>query len=234
MKKVIVFFIFVVSFDLFSIEKPIIKFGSKSNNYFCYDAKNSLFYPSSISDNFYFYIFERINYHFSFKYKIEILYKNINKYTTNLDELRTIKLNNYLSFDIKINKNNSISIVTSPILDNYEGEFFFKNINKFSYSFKKDNFTFKTIYSNNYLLKKNEKFNHNGSFLFYFKFPKVDYIKYKCELSFYFEHYIYEYKEISPLKKMNFSFEVAIDFNKIDFETLFDNKNEEFDNFNEE
>jgi len=231
MKKAVIFLSIILCYNIYSIEKPLIKFGSNSNGYFYYDSVNTFFYPSSFTDNFYFYLSEKFNYHFSMNYKIEILYTNLNKYSTNLNELRIVKMNNYLQFDININKNNFISILTSPILDNQKGEFFFKNKNRFSYSFKTENFKFNLSYSNSYLLKDMERFYHNASFLFYFKFPKMDYIKYKCQISFDFQHYIYEFREISPLKKINFSFEAAIDFNKIDFDTIFENKNYEIEDF---
>jgi len=228
MKKVILFFILIICYNIFSIERPLIKTGYKSYAYFYYD--DFLFYPYSISDNFYFYFQQKFNSHFTLKHKIEVLYVNNNRYTSNLNELDIVKLYNSLIFDITINKHNSLLIITKPILDNQKMEFFFKNQNKITYSLKFENFNFKINYSNNYILKQKEKFNHNISFLFYFNFKKVDFIKYKCELSFDFQHYIYENLTISQLKKANLIFEVAIDFNKMDFSTLFENENDEIQN----
>ena len=233
MKKVSIFFIVIISYNFFCIDRPLIKLGSKSLGNFYYSRDKDLFYPYEISDNFYFYLQEKFNFYFTLKYKFDFFYIDKNKYSKNLTDLVILKINNYFIFDININKNNSFYLSVVPIIEKDDNEVLFKNRNKLSYSLKFKNFNFKLSYSNNYLLKKNEKFNHNLSFLFYFNFPKVDFIKYKCELVCYFQHYIYKDLFITPFNKAIFSFEVAIDFNKIDFENLFNNKNEEAD-FNEQ
>ncbi len=233
MKKVFIFFTLLVGcYNAICIDKPLIKFGSNSLTYLTYNLDKELFYPSSSSDNFYFYLYEKFNFHFALKYKLDFFYISKNRYSQEISELTILKINNYFVIKININKENSFYILISPMVEKNQDQFLFKNRNKFNYSLKIKNFNFKLTYTNSYLLKEKEKFNHNLSFLFYFNFPKAEFIKYKCELSFYFQHYIYENIIISPLNKALFSFEVAIDFNKITFEDLFNNKNEEID-FNE-
>lgn len=234
MKKVLIFIILMICYNISSINKPFIKFGSRSLGYFFYNLNKNLFYPSSNFDNFYFYLEEKINFYFTFKYRFDFFYIDKNKYTNDINNLIILKANNYLGFNININKNNSFYILISPMIEKEKDQFLFRNKNKFDYLLKVKNFNFKFSYSNSYLLKEKEKLNHNFSMLFYFSFPELDFIKYKLELSCYFQHYIFEDIVISPLNRAIFSFEVAIDFNRIDFEDIFNSNIKDVDYIEED
>jgi len=222
MKKVYwLFFLHLLSASYgFAIDKPLLKSGFLSSMDIKFLDDNKSIYPQIIKDTVFLSFKEKLNDYFTFYHKIEFEYKRYNKFSKNIDDLRNIYLKNNLKFDFTINKFNKIIFYTTPVYQS-NSENIFKMSNKLEYRLSLKNFCFQTYYSNSFILKENQTMNHKINFNFYFSFPKKEFIKFKTTLSTTLQNYIYEQKNILPLKSVNLNFEVAFDFNNKSFEDIF-------------
>ena len=231
MKKFLLLLFLITPLLAIAIKKPKITSGINSYGYFKLLEGSDSLYPSTLKDNIFFSIYEAFCPLFQLRDKIEVFYSNYNKYSDDLENLLGVIFKNTLYLYIKPQKNNQIQIITKPMLYYQYGETYFKLMNKAQYKFSMKYFTFKTCYSHQFCLKPDELFYHNIFFAFYWNHPKTKFVKFKTSTTVYLQHYIDKNEDIvSPLKSVKFSFEVAIDFNKIDFEDVFDKKEDE-DNF---
>ena len=228
MKKVVLILCLFLPIFVFGVKKPLLKSGFLSNCDLKLLSNEKFIYPSSLKDAIFISFQEELSDYFSFYHKIEFEYKNSNKFTKDIDDLRNITLRNSIKFDFTINKSNKILFYTTPIFVS-NSENIFKITNKIEYKLNLLYFNFNAYYSNSFTFKENELLNHKINIIFYFSIPKKTFIKYKTSLSVELQNYIYERKNISPLKDVNFSFEVAFDFNNKSFDEIFNNYKEEQD-----
>ncbi len=236
--KIILSIIFILSSNIInSTEKPKIKTGISSSGYYKKHDNQETFYPSSLCDKLFFSIEDKLTDFFKFRHKIDLYSYDYNKYSSNIEDLKSIKFNNTLDL-LFILPNNKIKLTTKPMIYYKYGEIQFKQMNKIQYNLDLKNFSFKTYYSHLYNFKKDELLIHNISCAFYWNFPKHNFIKFKSEVSVYLQHYTEKYEErmknISIIKNTKINFEIAIDFNKINFYDLFDNNNKDDEFFEEE
>lgn len=238
LKIILIIYLILISKNFINpIEKPKIKTGISSYEYYKKQKDQETLYPSSISDKLFFSIEEKLTDYFKFGYKIDFSTYDYNKYSSNLENLKAITFNNTLNL-LFMSQKNEIKLTTKPMLYYKYGEIQFKQMNKIQYKLDLKNFSFKTYYSHQYNFKKDELFYHNIACAFYWNLPKHNFIKFKSEISVYLQHYTENYeekmKEISIIKSTKFNFEIAIDFNKINFYELFDKKNNDDEFFEEE
>jgi hypothetical protein len=221
-------FIFLIisllnAFTILSIEKPEIKSGFSSNGYFLKEQDYEIFYPGTSYEKLYLLFTEPFCDYFKFTHKIDFYYYNYNKYDEDLSHLRSYIFANQFYLYFYILKFNEIIIQAKPEINYYNGETNILLYSYIQYKLKVDNFCFKIKYSNKYNSKPDTLLYHNIYLSFYWTHPKYDYIKYKTSVSIYLQNYTTGlYKEISYLKSASFNFEISVDFNKIDFEEIFD------------
>lgn len=223
MKKVYLILILIfLNSILFSIEKPVLKTGLNSNGNFSIFDKTNDIYPTLLKDCFYFSFEEIFCKYFSFKHKIDFDYTNYYKYTKNIDDLSGFNLNNYLTLNFNIWKNNSITFYDKISYLKDDKNYLYKNLSIIQYKLNLKYFNFKFYYSNQFLFENKELMHHKFYTGFYWSSSKYNFLKFKSTLSVNLQNYIFIQKEISVLKSFSSSFEIAIDFNKINFEKLFD------------
>ncbi|OHD21768.1 MAG: hypothetical protein A2Y34_12405 [Spirochaetes bacterium GWC1_27_15] len=227
MKKIFISIIFLQLNLIFCVDKPIIKTGLNSTTNLQLVKENNSLYPEKFQDMVYLSFEEKISKYFSFRHKIDFQWSQTNKATKNLSELTSFLLNNSIYLNFAINDKNKINIFTKPIMDIEKNQPSFKATNKIEYRLSLQNFLFSVYYSHNFAIKQNELFNHKLNFSFYWNFTKLEFVKFKTTFNINFQHYIFENKYVFPIKSGNLSFEVAIDFNKTDFNELFDKKEED-------
>ncbi len=220
-----------------SIEKPKIRTGINSNGSYKLTEEDCSLYPTTLSDNLFFSIEEKLSIFFKYRHKIDFYTYDYNKYSSNLENLKSIVLKNSLDLFFIPQKNNEVKLTTNPSLYYKYGEIYLRLMDKIQYKLDLKYFLFKTYYSHLYTFKDDELFNHNIAFAFYWIPGKYDFIKFKSEINIYLQHYINDFndmqKDVSFIKCVKLNFEIAIDFNKVDFDEVF-NKNDEDDFFNDE
>lgn len=239
-KNFLITMILILSVNFINpIEKPKIITGINSNgSYGLIEDDNEIYnysiYPSTISDNIFFSIEEKITCFFKYKHKISFYTYDYNKYSSNLENLKSVVFKTTLDLFIIPQKNNEIKLTANPMIYYKSGEIYLKLRNKIQYELDLKNFLFKTYYSNLYSFKEDEIFYHNIAFNFCWSPNKYNFIKFKSGINIFLQHYINDFydklKETSLLKSVKFNFEIAIDFNKVDFDEVF-NKNYEDENF---
>ena len=180
-----------------------------------------------MKDNYYFVFEERFTDFFKVRQRTDYFYTNYNKYSDNIGNLRSLIIHNSVNLIFNLSKQNEVQFLSKPMYYYMYGEKYFKLMNKIQYSLSFSNFTFKVSYGNQYTFRDNELFYHNMSMLFYWSPKKADFIKFKSYLTVYFNHNINESeKSIFPLKQASINLEIALDFNKINFEDFFEKKEE--------
>lgn len=228
----IIFIIFIINNYSYSIEKPTIKTGINSYGFFGLYNDDQM-YPTTLKDDLFTVFQERFSSFFSFRHRTDLFITSYNKYSDNLEDLKSMLLFNTICLNFYPAKKNEITFMTKPMVYYYNSERYFKLMDKIQYKLNFNNFIFKTSYSHQYSFKINEIFYHNYSAGFYWKIPKKEFIKFKTLITIYFQHYVNDNrKNISPVKSAVFNFEIAIDFNKLSFEELFD-KNEDNEFFDD-
>lgn len=234
MKKVIIMLFFCIEIILGSIERPVLRSGIKTYNYFKIQLEDETIYPSTIKDNLYISVEEAFSDFFKIMYRFDIKYSNYNKYSLDLHDLNAYEIKNRLKFFFNIRKKSKIQLEIQPTYNYKYGEEYYRQISKILYSLRLKYFRFSTYYSNNFTSKEDDLFYHKIGSSFYWYFKKSDIIKYKASYSIYFQHYIDNEIEISPIKSANLSFEIILDFNKIDIEEIFNKKDDNEDDFFEQ
>ena len=235
-KKNIFILILLLSLNIiYSIDKPKIRTGITSYGFYKLSElyENDTIYPSTLYDKSFFSIEEKLFDFFKYRYRTDFLTYDYNKYNSNMENLKSIACYNTLDLYLILTKN-EIKISTKPMMYYKYGETYLKLMNKIQYKLDLKNFVFRTYYSHLYTFKDDEIFYHNVSFAFFWNLPKKDFLKFKSEVNIYLQHYTDDFKndlkKISPLKSVKFNFELAIDFNKIDFKEIF-NKDESEEDF---
>lgn len=227
MKKVItILFIFSSILMAYCFNKPVIRLGVISNENIKLLSYSNFIYPSVIKDSVFISFEEKLNKYFNLYHKVEFEYVNYNKFSSNLNVLRNIKISNNIKLDFNINHSNRIVIWCSPIFITHETKYF-KMSNKIEYKLSLRNFRFDTSYSNSFALKDDETMNHKLNWSFYFSMPKINFIKFKTSLTVTLENPINNNTAISPLKSLYFNFELALDFNNDTFEKIFNSKKDD-------
>ena len=236
MKKLFLILFVLIPTLVIAIKKPKIKIGINSYGYFKLLEEPESLYPSTLKDNIFFLIDETFSKFFRLKHRIDLYYSHYNKYNDNLEKLQGLIFNNTLNLYIQPQKNNQIQLCTKPMLYYKYGERYLKLMNKIQYRLLLKHFLFKTYYSHQYSFKPDELFYHNISLAFYWNFPKKKFMKFKTAITVYLQHYTDDKQKdvISPLKSARLNFEIAIDFNKIKFEDIFDKKENEDDFFEQQ
>ena len=220
MKIFIFFAFFSCVLSLNSIEKPVLKSGSHSYVNFNKNDNYDL-YPSSIKDTVYASISEDFNDYFTFKYKTEFDYSNYNKYVSDIDDLNSLAFVNHISFYVNIPECNSFLFYLRPGMKYQYGERYFTDTAVIQYKLKLKYFSFVTYYSNRFMLKEKEFIYHKFNLSFYWSIPSKNFLKFKTSVNVTLQNPLYEMKDFSPLDNIGFSFEMAIDFNKVNFEEVF-------------
>lgn len=237
-KSYFIIYLLLVCNIINSIDMPKIKTGITSYEYYklIEPIENESIYPSTIYDKLFFSIEEKLSDYFKYKYRVDFYAYDYNKYSSNLENLKSIAFYNGLDLFF-ILKKNEIKITTKPMLYYKYGEIYLKLIDKVQYKLDFKNFEFKTYYSNLYTFREDELFYHNLSLAFFWNLPKKDFMKFKSEVSVYLQHYINDFentgKKVPILKSIKFNFELAIDFNKIEFDEIFNKDDNDDDFFND-
>jgi|GEM_PF-5374225 len=235
MRILIVFFMLSICFNLYNIDKPKLSSGIRGYSYFDEKDKLDFIYPSNLKDNIYLSYEEKFCDYFKFKHRFDFIYSNYNKLNYDLNNLRSYILKNTFYLFFLINKNNSVTLTSKPMFYYQYGENYIKLMNKLEYNLALKNFRFNIFYSHQYSSKENSLFYHNICFAFYWQFPRFDFIKYKTSFSIYFQHYTIENDiKITPIKSAVFNFEIVIDFNKLNFDEIFEKKEDEDEFFENE
>jgi hypothetical protein len=208
-------------FILNSMEKPVILTGTSSTANMT-SAKNSDIYPSIIKDSVYTSISEDFSDYFSMKERVDFEYESFNKYSEDPVNLNSCSFKSSTEFFFNFARANQFSLDIKPGFNYQNGEKHFTDSAIVQYRLDLKYFRFVTYYSNRFTLKKNELVYHKINFAFYWNIPEKEYIKFKCAFNVVLQNCIYESKNISPLKSLNFTMEMAIDFNRIDFDEVFD------------
>ncbi len=214
---------------LFSTEKPVLKTGFNTTGNF--KSKNSScdIYPETTYEKLYLSLDEKFSEFFRFYNRTDFYYYDYNKYNDNLSFLRSYMAASQFYLYFYAAKINEILLRMKPEVSYYGGNVVFSLESYIQYKLKIDNFCFKMKYSMQYSDKPGALFYHNFLFSFYWSHPKYDFIKYKTSLSVYFQHYTSGTKQAAFLKSTAFNFEIALDFNKVDYEDLFDKtENDDF------
>ena len=237
-KSIFIIILLITLNPIYSINKPKIRTGLTSNGFYklSKSKEEQSLYPSKLYDKLFFSIEEKLSDFLKYRYKVDFYTYDYNKYNSNLENLKSIAFYNTIDLFLIFSKN-EIKTSTKPMVYYKYGEIYLKLMNKLQYKLDLKNFSFKTYYSHLYTFKDNELFYHNISIAFFWSLPEKDFMKFKTEINVYLQHYIENFqdttKNISPLKSVKFNFELAVDFNKIKFEEVFKNDENE-DNFFDE
>jgi hypothetical protein len=213
-----------------AIEKPRIKYGLFSYGYF--DLKEESYrslYPSSFKDRLFFIFEEKLGDHYTFEHYVDLYFTNNNKYTDNIESLRSFQLDNTIVLTFNVNKFNQFRIYERPSFYYQNGERYIKQINKLQYRFGTKYFVFRCYYSNYINYKFDTPLYHYAYAGLYWSLPKAEHLKFKTSVCATLQHNVKDGSErLSPLRSLRINFEMAVDFNKIDLDELFDrNKSDE-------
>jgi hypothetical protein len=220
MKNIIILVLSLSLSMLNSIDKPLIKTGNSSYENFTLEKTEKSIYPSSIKDSVFISIDEKFHEYFTGKYKIQFDYTSNNKYSKDLENLYSFSMCNNLNliFTLGVNR---LEFSIKPSLMNLYGDNYFKDYNMISYKLNIKNFMFTANYSNQFSINKNELILHKINFSFYWNFPEKEFLKFKSSVIVNLQNPLSENNTICTLKGFNINFEMAIDFNNINFENLF-------------
>ena len=132
MKNFFLSLFLLVTIFAFGVKKPLLKSGFVSQCDLKLSESEKYIYPSTLKDAMFVSFQEEISDYFLFYHKIEFEYKNYNKFTKNIDDLKNINLRNNIKFDFSIDKSNKIIFYTTPtFISNSEN--IFKLANKIEY-----------------------------------------------------------------------------------------------------
>ena len=227
----ILFFLTFLSFSgvciLFSQNKPVFFVGFNSSQGYDDNALYS-FYQESITDSYYLGIKQKIGKNVLFYNKTTFIMNTDQKITSKMADLRVYKLTDYLSLSVNLNEKSSFKFYTLPQFDLGTGKVTFKTNNIIEYKLKLTGFQFRTYYKNNLNMIENEPVKHNIVSCFYWTVKNMEFIKFKSGVSIYIQNNLDSAKYILPVYKSSINFEMAIDFNKLKFDEVFEN-NEDFD-----
>lgn len=219
------YFIYVAAGE---IQKPILKFSTKSNcNFYSLNDNISSIYPYNLKDKFTLSISENFSSFFNLLNKMEFNYSSHNKYNKDLKNLSSYSFKSHNYFCFNINKQNRLGINIIPMYYYHTGENYFKNKNQINYKFKTKIFNFTTSYSHLYDIGFREIFYHKINFRFLWYFPGKKFLKYKTTTYIYLQHGIYEELDKPLLKSINITFEMIIDFNQLTLDNFEQNQIEQ-------
>lgn len=224
----LIYFLLICSFNIFSLQKPIIKMGVDSYNLFNQFA-DMVFYPEIVSDTLYIEIKEKFSSVLTVTNTFGSNLRTYNKLLEEIERLRRIKLFNALKFDLKFNQNRFL-IISVPSFYYYSSLNKINFYNKIGYSFNTNIFKIVLAYSNYlYLLNQKQHIYHTISFYTYWSTTTKE-VKFRTGFCTLFHHYFNknENENFFPIRKINFMFEVVLDFNKLEFREIFDTIDQDF------
>ena len=233
MKKVII--ILITTFTtaaIFAAELPLMSFGMKTYSAGANDTFGDFYFDGSYNNAFA-AVNQKIGKHLSLKGETDFVYKSSIAKTNQLTDLRNYIISNKLSFTFS-NKYIRLTTAVKPIAATAKSEFYYKQLNYFSIKAITCKYlTIETIYQNQFMLRDGETMTHKIRCNFSWYFEKAKFIHFRGGMTFYLQHSIYETKNIPVLKKATVDLYCAIDFNKVNFEKIFNEIDEKFKEYDE-
>ncbi|MBR3731239.1 MAG: hypothetical protein IKQ61_13070 [Spirochaetales bacterium] len=234
MKKVIVIMItFLSALSAFSIDLPLMSFGMKTYSAGANDLFGQFYFDGSYNNAFV-TVSQKLGKHCILRGETDFVYKSCIAKADLLTDLRNYIITNKLSFTFH-NKYLRITAALKPIAASAKSVFYYKQLNYLSIRAVTCKYlTIDTIYQNQFMLKSGETMAHKLQCNFTWHFAKTEYMHFRGGMTFWFQHGIYETKNIPALKKATVNLYCVIDFNKINFEKAFneiEDKFKEYDDF---